>query len=679
VFIGRDALALLDVAVGDRVSVETPTGEAVELRVADTVYDPSLSPAAQEQTGHGYVSATSLPGPGNQAPLDQIKIQVAEPGQAVPSRDRDAVVAVAGDTALWLQSQQGVAIREVQVPRPYAHPHQWQADALLLSLLAGGAAALLLSTVLVANMLSNLLTRQIPQIGIMKAIGAQVGSIRAFYLAMILAVAGAATLLALLPAVLLGLVAVQNFLGFLGIEPAGLAPSWWAYLVILGVGMGLPPLMALVPLVHASRITVRAAIDHHGGGAAPSAATGLLARLGRFPRLDRGLLMALRNTVRRPTRFLLSVALLASAGTVFVAGMSLSTSVDAIQTEKSAQRTWDVDVQLTDATAQERVDAVLQRTPGVSRVDAFAVLPTGIAGPGRIPVTRTYPDQGHGRIAITALPADAAAFPRPTLIEGRWLEPGDTGAIVLSQVARSNAVPDARSGDTVQLMLAGKLTTWRIVGLVEEREGGGSGVYTTAAGLADATGQPQRVNQLRIVTDRHDEASRQAVAETVEAGLAAAGIDVRSAASISRSEAASAGHIGPVVLILLAIALPLGVVGLIGLASTMGANVLDRTREFGIMHAIGAPPGTVRRVVVTEALLLALISCVVAALPALGLTAILGAGIGNLFFATALPFRVSWVAAGLWLALITLSAVLATDVAAARASRMTVREALSQW
>ena len=107
------------------------------------------------------------------------------------------MVAVAGDLGAWLQRDHGLTIREIQVPKPYAHPHQWQADALLLSLLAGGAAALLLSTILVANMLNSLFTQQIPQIGIMKAIGVRSGRIGRLYLAMTLVVAAAATLLAL--------------------------------------------------------------------------------------------------------------------------------------------------------------------------------------------------------------------------------------------------------------------------------------------------------------------------------------------------------------------------------------------------------------------------------------------------------------------------------------------------
>ena len=676
IFIGRDSLTLLGVAVGDVVTVQTPSGEHVRLRVAGTVYDPSLSPAPQEQTGRGYLSTASLPTSRGQAVLDQLKLQVADPEQTTPSRDRDAVVAVAGQVGQWLQRDWRLAVREVQVPKPYAHPHQWQADALLLSLLAGGAAALLLSTILVANMLNGLFTQQIPQIGIMKAIGARSARIGRLYLAMTLLVAAAATLLALAPAVLIGRALAGQAFGFLGIQAGSLAPPWWTYLVVLAAGLLLPPLMALIPLVKASRTTVRAAIDHRGGGAKPSAATGVLARLGRSRRLDRGLLLALRNTIRRPARFWLSVGLLASAGTVFVAGMSLSGGVDAIEQEQTEQRSWDIDVQLASPAALDKITALMEQLPDVTRVEGLHITPTGVAGPGQLPVTRTYPDQGHGRVSVTAIPSGTTTFKTPKLLEGRWLNPGETGAAVLNQITRNNTVPGIGAGDPVQLLIGREPTTWRVVGIVEERMGAG-GVYATAEGFAAATGQPPRANQLRIATTSHDEPIRTAVADAVNKTLSGAGIKVNSAASVSRSEAISEGHMGPIVTIVLAVAVAMGVVGAIGLASTMSTNILDRTREFGIMHAIGARPKTVRRIVVAEGIFLALTSCLVAVIPALGLTALLGAGLGNLFFSAPLPFRVSVLAVGIWLALAVLGGALATDAAATRASRITVREALA--
>ncbi|MEO3875767.1 hypothetical protein ABGB18_43890 [Nonomuraea sp. B12E4] len=198
--------------------------------------------------------------------------------------------------------------------------------------------------------------------------------------------------------------------------------------MIIAAGLGLPPLMALMPLIRASRTTVRAAIDRHGAASRPG---GLLVRLSRMPRLDRGLLMALRNTVRRPGRFWLSTGLLAAAGAVFVAGMSLEAGADAITQEQVAQRTWDVDVTLAAPAPTEAVAEVVRRVPGVTRVEGFGIMPVGVAGPRGFPVTLTYPDQGHGRITVTGLPRGITSFPK--LIEGRWLNPGETGAVVLNQ------------------------------------------------------------------------------------------------------------------------------------------------------------------------------------------------------------------------------------------------------
>lgn len=608
--------------------------------------------------------------------MDQLKLQVADDGATDPSEDRDRIVSVADDVGAWLESEYGVTIREIQVPPPGEHPHQWQADALLGSLLAGASAALLLSTILVGNMLNSLFTQQIPQIGILKAIGARSDRVGRFYLTMTLIIASAATLLAFPTAVLLGRLAVTNFLGFLGITAESLAPPAWTYLVLLAAGLLIPPLMALAPVLRAGRISVREAIDHHGGGAPAGAASAAVARLSRFQRLDRGLLLALRNTVRRPARFLLSVGLLACAGTVFVAGMSLSSGVEAVEEIGNERITWDVDVQLTKPTSMDQVERLAEKVPDVTLAEGFTVAATGVAGEGRLPITRTYPDQGHGRVAITTVPADSTTFTQPDLIEGRWLNAAETGAVVLNQTTRENSLPGVAPGDNVQLILDGKATSWQVVGIVQERHGGG-GAYATPEGYAQATGKPTTVTTLRVETASHDEETRQEVADAITKTFPDGGIEVASAASISRAEEISGGHLGPVILILLGIALPLGVVGLIGLASTMGANILDRTREFGVMHAIGARPKTVRRIVVSEGLFLAVTSVVVSVLPAMALTAVLGAGLGDLFFNAPLPYRISLPAAGLWTVLALLGAVLATEAAATRASRITVREALA--
>lgn len=104
VFIGRDSLSLLGVSLGDQLTVETPGGETLRILVADTVYDPSLSPSPQEQTGRAYLSTAGFAGSDGRVVLDQLKIQVAGAGELTPSRDRGEIVNVASDVGEWLSA-----------------------------------------------------------------------------------------------------------------------------------------------------------------------------------------------------------------------------------------------------------------------------------------------------------------------------------------------------------------------------------------------------------------------------------------------------------------------------------------------------------------------------------------------------------------------------------------------
>jgi putative ABC transport system permease protein len=169
-------------------------------------------------------------------------------------------------------------------------------------------------------MLNGLFTQQIPQIGIMKAIGARSGRVLQLYLLMTLVIAVASTALALIPGIFISRVFAPIILNLLGVEAESLAAPLWMYGVVIAAGIGVPLLFALASLVKTSRTTVREALDYSGVDRRGDIATRFDVGLGRLGKLDRTVLMAFRNIFRRRARFLLSVGLLASAGAVFVAG-----------------------------------------------------------------------------------------------------------------------------------------------------------------------------------------------------------------------------------------------------------------------------------------------------------------------------------------------------------------------
>jgi putative ABC transport system permease protein len=122
-----------------------------------------------------------------------------------------------------------------------------------------------------------------------------------------------------------------------------------------------------------------------------------------------------------------------------------------------------------------------------------------------------------------------------------------------------------------------------------------------------------------------------------------------------------------------AIAILILVVAL-SLMNTFLMAVLERTREFGVMSAIGATASTVRRLVVLEGIFIAVVSCVVATIPAVLLTAAI---INSLFLPVDLPFQISVPGVVIWIMIVILGALLATLAPASQASRLTVREALA--
>src|SRR5258706_3808142 len=331
VLLERSALEYLNLKVGDSVTVTGFDGKLAQLNVTGVVHDQSLAPAYTGLQGYGYISTDSLPYLGKQPVLNQLIFTVADQaGQTEPSHDRDVIVRTALSLAGKLKGIPGIKIEEIAVPLPYQHPHQPIANMLLTALLAFGGLSLLLSAILIAAMFNGLLTQQIPQIGILKAIGAGSNRILQLYSIMVLLVAAAATALAILPGIVLGRALAQLVGGALNMDVTNFSVPWWTYASVITLGIALPLLMSLAPLMQASRRTVREALDERGVESQSTTANRFYAWLGRLRSMDRGFLMAFRNVFRRRARFLLSVGLLAASWAILISGLNTMASLQAI-------------------------------------------------------------------------------------------------------------------------------------------------------------------------------------------------------------------------------------------------------------------------------------------------------------------------------------------------------------
>ncbi|MGP3918361.1 FtsX-like permease family protein [Nonomuraea sp. 10N515B] len=626
-----------DMVPSGPVEVRLPGGESRTIIVSGTVHDPGLAPAWQERAGYGYITPQTLATLGG-GPLDELKIRTQATTQ-------DGITRTSRDLAAWLRAQ-GHQVHEVQVPPPDRHPHESQMQALMLMLLIFAVLGLVLAAILVATVIGGMLVQQIRQIGVMKAVGARTGQIAGLYAVQVLLLGLAAAAVGVPAGTLAGRAYADVIADLLNLNLHSRAVPLWVYATQLAAAVLAPLLVAAVPIRRAARITVREAISDYG--VRPETVSA------RLTGLSRTLLLALRNAFRRRARLALTLGLLSAGGALFLSGLNVAAAWQRTVDDGMAARHYDMEVRLAapDPSLVERI----RTTPGVSRVETWGRAPT-TAGD----VVSTYPDGGHGSFSLRGVPDDSTLLDLP-VTSGRWLRPGDTNAVVLNSMA-ANPLPDAKPGDTLTLKLDGRAGTWRVVGTVREI-GSPATAYLTKTAFEQHAG-PAR--DLRIATS--DTAAVQRV-------LRDARIESATLVTTELREAVD-GHIFVLIGALIALAVLMAIVGVLGLTAATGTSVVERTREFAVMQAIGATPRTVLKVVLGETVFIGLLSWLTATLLALPLSWAIGNLLGDLAFRTSLPLTISPLALALWALAAIAGSALAGAAPARRAARLTIRQALA--
>jgi putative ABC transport system permease protein len=130
-------------------------------------------------------------------------------------------------------------------------------------------------------------------------------------------------------------------------------------------------------------------------------------------------------------------------------------------------------------------------------------------------------------------------------------------------------------------------------------------------------------------------------------------------------------------ILLLLMAFLLALVGGLGLAGTMSMNVMERTREIGVLRAMGASNRAIWRIVLTEGLVVCGLSWLLGTLLSYSLGMVLSDAVLLAIMQSKSAFCYSWEGAVVWLGLITIITIFACLAPAQRASRLTVREVLA--
>jgi putative ABC transport system permease protein len=457
----------------------------------------------------------------------------------------------------------------------------------------GGVLALLSAIALVSNTMTTLVAEQRREIAIMKAIGARRRQIAASFLRTVWILAGAGTLLG----IGLGIPFSNLIAGFAGRQFLGIDPDWGyslpVVLLSLVVGVVGATLASIPALLRAARMPVRE------GLAAGLAATpgSWLDRLLRRTPLPRTAQVGLRNISRRKTRTAGTVTQVGLAAGVALGFLALGVTVGDI-----TARTWDV----------MHWDVVLFQRSNVAFDDNALKLVRDLDGVRSAhPVLFNSVEVDGDSYEAWGLPTDVELYD-PDIQSGRWLEPADADqhahvAVVGRALA---ATAGLKAGDTVVLTTASGPVAFQVVGIDGRLINNATNHFISLSVFQEVLGRTD-TNAFWLVSSSDDEPAIDRLAATAEDTLAAAGYPAQNQIRYVEREANLASN-RILVGVLAVMGLPVVAIGLIGLVNMMTMNILERTREIGILRCIGARSRDITRIFRTEAMAVALLGWLLA-------------------------------------------------------------------
>jgi putative ABC transport system permease protein len=572
----------------------------------------------------------------------------------------------AQDTADRLKTQlekMNVPVLTYQIVPPNKHPLQDIVNGLILILDVMAILTLGLGLLLVINTVNAVVAQQVPQIGVMKAIGGTTRQMLLLYLSGVLVYGMLAVFIAVPLAFVVATVMSSGMLAAFGVPPDPVfRVSNQAVTQQLIVGLLVPLLAALWPVFSGVRLTVREAISNYGISA--SYGKGLLDRLlTRWRGLPRPLALTLRNTFRRKGRVVLTEITLVMAGVVFIMVMSSAESFSHTIAFLSTSLGYKVLIEFQHPVRNEEVEAIIAAQPNVEHVE-MQLSDGSTAYRGKDDV------QGEG-IFLYGVRPDSQLVKLP-VIQGRWLLPEDDHAAVLANELAGKL--GVQIGDPIWIRLGGQKIKWVVVGTVFDLNP--SSVYVSRPVYASDVGLTGHSTTAYVSTRPDDGATQLRVESQLREALNARGLRVGGTTTYETLRVRIESIYSPISKLLLTLAALIALVGAIGLAGTLSINVLERRREIGVMRAIGASSPTIASLFIGEGLLLGLLAWVIAIPLSMPVGQVFAFVMGQAVFQLSILYQFSWNGALRWLIIIVVLSIVGSAVPAIRATRVSVRESL---
>jgi putative ABC transport system permease protein len=645
--------------IGDTLIIELNNGRRRELTLAGYIHDVAGFPYNLTQTINAYVTPDTLERLGGSRQYSILAVSVSE-----KHTDAEHVTAVAQAVADRLE-RAGLEIYFVNVYQP-GHHFAWsisQGIFFVLSVL--GYMTVVLSAFLIINTITAIMTQQTRQIGIMKAVGGGNAQIFTMYLVLIFGFGSTALLIA----IPLANAAAQSIGGgmaaYLNFNPVPFKAYPSVIIQQAIVALVVPLLAALWPVYNSVRVTVREAISDYGIGGNAKSKDASVSKAALF--IPRPVRLSLRNVFRRKLRLSLTLFSLVLGGAIFIGVYNLWASFGKTIEDIQGYFLADINISFGRNYRFEEVAPLSKAVPGVTSVEGWL----------EYPGTLISEEESAGTQIMFIAPPSTSTLIAPVITAGRWLAIGDENAIVVGNHLLQR-FPELKIGDWLTIEILGQETRWQIVGFYTITGNVSPPLlYVNYEYLSGVIGAPGQVYSLRVLTEAHDAASQKRINDQLLVLFEQRGIQVGSTQLGADFIQGQKSQTDILVYFMLLMAVLIAIVGGLGLMGTMSINVIERTREIGVMRAIGASNLDIQGIVIVEGLVVGLISWAISILLSFPITGVLTFGVGMAVLTAPMPavYGLSGILA--WLIFTIVLATIASALPARSASKLTVRDTLA--
>ena len=374
--------------------------------------------------------------------------------------------------------------------------------------------------------------------------------------------------------------------------------------------------------------------------------------------------MALRNTLRRKKRLTVTVISMALGVAICDTGFNVQQSVkDDFLSDVNNSMKHDVQVVLINQIRKEEALKYFKGIDNISRIETWN------GGRGAMQSMVIATDEGVENVALP-YNTDLVGF---RSITGHWLNSPTEPQIVMNQEA-AILYNHPAIGSYQTISIKGKELKAKLVGIVDEAEK--PKVYMDEH-LYDNAANPSRyINSLMFVAKDRSYDKVIALKRDIEKAIAPSDLHVLFVLMQAERVKIIYDHLYIVLVTLIFFASLVLVVSAMGMASATSINIMERTREIGVLRAIGATPKIIHNLFVTEGMIVSVASIIVGLLLSWPLSIIAAKFFGKLMLDVEL--RPTFSGTGLVITLVATLVFgwLSSRIPGRRAVNVSTREAL---